>query len=244
MADKKISALTNGNPAISTDLIPIDRSGANFSVSVGSLANINGDTHPDSPSAVDDEFENLVLDPKWSLINSPSISLAEGSVLFTETGTNMHNWEMIVQTVPATPYRIACKINMSGPVGQNYFFAGILVRESSSGKLVYWGPSYNSAWILNCAWMTDPNTFQGTTVFFTALTSVIQLINAQMPQYFAIRDDGSTRFYEISYDGISWTSIASEAHNAFFVADQVGIGIDQYTVFTTGVQFDWFRKVA
>ncbi len=34
----KISQLTNGNPAQSGDLFPIDRSGANFSLSVGSIA--------------------------------------------------------------------------------------------------------------------------------------------------------------------------------------------------------------
>lgn len=38
----KISALTNGNPALSGDLIPIDRSGANFSITAGSIAALAG----------------------------------------------------------------------------------------------------------------------------------------------------------------------------------------------------------
>jgi lysophospholipase L1-like esterase len=38
MANTKISALTNGNPAQSGDLIPIARSGANFSVTAASIA--------------------------------------------------------------------------------------------------------------------------------------------------------------------------------------------------------------
>ena len=38
MANEKISQLTNGNPAQSGDLIPIDRTGANFSISAGSIA--------------------------------------------------------------------------------------------------------------------------------------------------------------------------------------------------------------
>src|ERR1035437_5372760 len=37
MANTKISALTNGNPALSTDIIPIDRAGANFSLTAGSI---------------------------------------------------------------------------------------------------------------------------------------------------------------------------------------------------------------
>lgn len=38
MANTKISGLTNGDPALSTDLIPIDRSGSNFAISAGSIA--------------------------------------------------------------------------------------------------------------------------------------------------------------------------------------------------------------
>lgn len=38
MANTKISALTSGNPAQSGDLLPIDRSGSNFSVTAGSIA--------------------------------------------------------------------------------------------------------------------------------------------------------------------------------------------------------------
>jgi len=38
MADTKISALTSGNPAQSTDEIPIARSGANFKITAGSVA--------------------------------------------------------------------------------------------------------------------------------------------------------------------------------------------------------------
>lgn len=37
MANKKISELTNGNPALGTDEIPINRSGANFKITVNNL---------------------------------------------------------------------------------------------------------------------------------------------------------------------------------------------------------------
>jgi hypothetical protein len=42
MANTKISALTLGNPAQSGDLLPIDRSGANFSITAGSVASLAG----------------------------------------------------------------------------------------------------------------------------------------------------------------------------------------------------------
>ena len=40
MADTKISALTSGNPALTTDEIPIARSGANFKITAGSVASL------------------------------------------------------------------------------------------------------------------------------------------------------------------------------------------------------------
>lgn len=46
MANKKISALTSGNPAQNGDLIPIDRSGANFKVTAQSLAALAGGSVP------------------------------------------------------------------------------------------------------------------------------------------------------------------------------------------------------
>jgi hypothetical protein len=40
MANTKISALPSGNPAQAGDLVPIDRAGANFSITVGSVASL------------------------------------------------------------------------------------------------------------------------------------------------------------------------------------------------------------
>jgi hypothetical protein len=40
MANTKISALTAGNPALSADIIPIDRAGANYSITAGSIASL------------------------------------------------------------------------------------------------------------------------------------------------------------------------------------------------------------
>lgn len=55
MADSKISALTNGNPAQSGDEIPIARGGANYKITVGSISSLGGDV--DGPaSSVDNQI--------------------------------------------------------------------------------------------------------------------------------------------------------------------------------------------
>lgn len=50
MADTKISALTSGNPAQGSDVIPIDRAGANFSITAASIAKLAG--VPSQPNAL------------------------------------------------------------------------------------------------------------------------------------------------------------------------------------------------
>jgi hypothetical protein len=40
MANEKISTLPSGNPAQSTDAIPIARSGANYQITAGSIASL------------------------------------------------------------------------------------------------------------------------------------------------------------------------------------------------------------
>jgi hypothetical protein len=53
MANTKISALASGNPALTSDILPIDRAGANFSLTAGSIASlgISGSTFTSLPSA-------------------------------------------------------------------------------------------------------------------------------------------------------------------------------------------------
>jgi hypothetical protein len=56
MANTKISALTSGNPAQAGDVIPIDRTGANFSITAGSIAALN--TLPQTAAAVGSKWLN------------------------------------------------------------------------------------------------------------------------------------------------------------------------------------------
>ncbi len=46
MSNTKISEMANGNPALSADVIPIDRSGTNYSVTAGSVASLAGPAGP------------------------------------------------------------------------------------------------------------------------------------------------------------------------------------------------------
>lgn len=218
-------------------------SGILWITSNAGTVNVNGDTHPTSPTSSDDEFEEVSLAPQWTSINSPSLTLAKGSVTFSATGGGADNWTMIVEPVPSTPYRCACKVTYSGP-GGNFVNFGIIVRDSGSGSFTYFGPTYNSAWSIAVLHYTNPSTFNSSLFGPTALSSITAFPSGQLPMYYSIRDDGTNRFYDTSYDGINWENITSEAHTGFITPNQIGIGQDQFNSVLSSVAYDWFRQVA
>ncbi|NDF51097.1 MAG: hypothetical protein EB116_13595 [Betaproteobacteria bacterium] len=91
MANTKISALTSGNPAQSSDEIPIARSGANYKITAGSIAALGGDV--DGPaSAVDNQI---------ALFDSTTGKLIKAA---TTTGLLKASSGVIAQAVSGTDY--------------------------------------------------------------------------------------------------------------------------------------------
>lgn len=83
MANKTIPQLTNGNPAQSGDLIPIDRSGANFSISAASVAALAGGSSALTiSSAVAPASVNLTTEGTndWLITNGQNFSGGQPAV--------------------------------------------------------------------------------------------------------------------------------------------------------------------
>ena len=90
MADTKISALTSGNPAQSTDEIPIARSGANFKITAGSIAALGGDV--DGPASSVDNQIALFDSTSGKLIKAASttglLKASSGVIAAATSGTD------------------------------------------------------------------------------------------------------------------------------------------------------------
>jgi len=101
MANTKISALTSGVPALSTDLIPIDRAGSNYSISLANITNadntltnasvtISKGAHSDSSLDItctdQDGWLIRLMSPTDFSTRSPSTYFDTGGDLYSRAG--------------------------------------------------------------------------------------------------------------------------------------------------------------
>ena len=101
MANTKISALTLGNPAQSGDLLPIDRSGANYSVTASSIAALTSVTNSDG---------TLTISPNTGAVVA---SLALGNA---NTWTGAQTFGTITPTTVAGPANFSGTPTFANPV--------------------------------------------------------------------------------------------------------------------------------
>jgi hypothetical protein len=202
----------------------------------GGSANVDGDTHPGSPAAIDDEFEGGSLSGSWTQLASPSITISKGSAVFTHTGTGADVYQAIVKATPSTPYTVGAKIVWATLTQGGA--AGMMLRESSSGKMIILMIQSGNVIV---QWRTS-SAFNSNRFTISILGSPVV---DGLPKYFAIGDDGTNLSYQVSWDGISFITLASEGRTAWMTPDQIGVFLDQFTnAETTELDVDWFRQLA
>lgn len=214
----------------------------------GGSANITPDTHPSSPASIDDEFEAGSLDLKWTQVNSPTLALLKGSLVLSTPSTGGNNANYITQPIPTAPYRVACKVKVNFWSNANQIWAGLVVTDGT--KIWIFGPSP-----LSGSWYIYWRLYTNFTTQFAFHRDDVVGGNFQItyPDYVAIYDDGTDVHFQISYDGLTWIDLWTQASGQFdssgptsWTPTAIGVGIDPGTT-TSGVvrpvAFDWFRKL-
>jgi hypothetical protein len=134
-------------------------------------------------------------------------------------------------TAPATPYtkkiRASAKVSAGGGIIWRF---GIVLRESSSGKLVTIDLDVNAGQVPHVIKWNSPTSFSA----FYTVNTLLGGINAIDPRYinFKIEDDGTNRkfyvdlFKQQGEDTENWQLVHSVARTDFCTPDQVGYFID------------------
>lgn len=161
----------------------------------------------------------------WTTINGPSATFSadlDGRKVSLTYGAR--SWAIEYRTPAATSnYTITAWFDNAFKPGANQLFTGLILRDSSSGYIISFGPGCSSSTTVNVMQWTSATVFSSTPAGFTLAT-----MPGPYPHWYRIRDDGTNRYYECSHNGVDWWLVYNHARGTF-VADanlRIGWGID------------------
>jgi len=158
----------------------------------------------------------------YSTLGSATFTADKGDRLLTMPSAG-DNQRVEYKALPATPWTVtAClECNLAWA---NYSNGGIYLR-SSGGAYLTWGPGYHSGYLGNFGIESlyfSSETAGGTNNFAWGSGSL-----AGTPKWWRIRDDGTTRYFDVSYNGgVDWVQMSSQSNTTNLTAAYVGWGGD------------------
>jgi hypothetical protein len=180
----------------------------------------------------------------WSWVNQGSAAYAEkyGAGAVSLPATAGKQFRGIVRAFPAGNWTATAKLGWATKGTVSNAYAGLVLRESSSGKLLTFtgyginSLDYDTHYIETQSSPTANNS--------TLASNVPVFPRARCP-YFRVRRNSSTSYdFEVSPDGICWASVlAGNDPTGYLTPDQFGI-IASFEGTTTGaVACHWLRFV-
>ncbi|BBY78873.1 hypothetical protein MPUL_00310 [Mycolicibacterium pulveris] len=171
-----------------------------------------------------------VFTPTASLYTTPpnewsTENLAEDTVLQTGGGvvliaSSVAGTNLRIAHRPlalASLYRVTAHIEaLWYPTGT--VRAGLMLRDSDSGKAIVFGPAHDSGAKLAVAKYSNATTYSADYVGL-----LIAALPYGVPQWLRISDDGTDRICEFSYNGADWMQVHAVARDDFVEPDQVGL---------------------
>ena len=170
----------------------------------------------------------------FAWINQGSATEVDGNwgIYMTDTNAGGDQIRILKKSVPATPYSVivGCKpifsFNASVP------FAGLVLRESGSGKLVFFGSQWRVAGTVSGTFMsifnyTSPTAFSATVLFdFYAFLGDILWLKVTI--------DSTNRTYYLSSDGFNYIQVSQVGATNFLTVDEAGFCVNPASATAVG----------
>jgi len=160
----------------------------------------------------------------WSWVNQGGASVAaDADAILLTAPSSTRNWRLRTRTLsPSSNYTATAFVEAAGTSGVTAWWTGIVLRNSSSGSFIHFGPQNNATTgaTLGVTRWTNTTTFRAN----SAVPAVYALPGGCMPNWLRIRDDGSNRYFEFSHNGVDWNLAFSEGRTAFITPDQFCLG--------------------
>jgi hypothetical protein len=157
-----------------------------------------------------------------SLGGSSTVAANKDGRLFTVPSVAGVNWRLEYRTLsPTSNYTFTVYIE-SALYQSVEGYGALILRNSSSGSFIVFGHA-----------VVSPNGFQLASVKYTNTTTGVAVYASQtyvtlpggQPNWLRVRDDGTNRFFEYSYNGgVDWQLHYSTGRTDFITPDQIGWG--------------------
>lgn len=161
---------------------------------------------------------------QWTAINQGTATFVhdrDNIVMTAPASASTSNVRAYVRTAPAVPYTLTVRFDLITAPVANYWEQGIVLRNSSSGALVTFTLRYGDGPKVNVAKYNSPTSYNS--AYATPAVTVF-------PNWLRIRDNGTTRFFEYSTNGLDWTLVTSHARTDFTTPDQYGLAVPRQDV--------------
>jgi hypothetical protein len=208
---------------------------------------VNPDKPPASADAMDDEFNDGVVDVKWTQYTDAggNASYSEyGNLLelkYNSSAANTSRYVALVQPAPVGNWKFRTKMHIEG-ILWTYTGGGFLVRNSSSNKN-YW-----------FAYLKHGSYGDGLTGYYgrftgSTINSEVDFANLWTQTYYLeVEYNGTNLYYRTSTSGVSYQLVHTEvvASQLGAAPEYVGILLHPYSTnggYTPQVSVDWFRRV-
>jgi len=202
------------------------------------------DCPPSAAGIVDNEFGASLSDFAWVNQGNASAALAGGRLCLTTTPTvNGDANRLLLKPIPSSEaWTVTTKIGTTCKES-NAAQTGIALYSSANGKLITFGPSYNSGAspkfnIQNTRWNSptswNSHTFAGWSWANGA------------PIYLRLRCDGTNIAFEWSPNGSQWITTLTESKTAFITGGPTHIGYAMNVYNANEPLYmvaDWFRSL-
>lgn len=169
----------------------------------------------------------------WSWVNQNGATIANdarGSLVLGATRRTADNISAIMRSLPATPYTINLEFDLQVPA-RDYFVAGIMLRDSGSGRMVSAGLTFDQTsyggWALASAQYNSFSSFNASAI----LTSNNNYVRGTLPRFFRVTDNGTNFYFKASWDGLNFVDLkpAGTSRTSWLATpNQVGFGFSPY----------------
>ena len=158
----------------------------------------------------------------WINQNTATVTTT-GGPMYLNSPSAAGQLNILKKAAPGTPYTVTVMYNnnssnMGNPI------TGIILRNSGTGKIVYWGLRVANASHYHVLMQyTDATNFSNWAYNQQRFGPAGSSLNLT---WLRVNDDGKNRNYSWSTDGINWQQMYTELNDAFTTTDEIGVAVN------------------